>query len=218
MNIALIVFAGTGSRMNLSLPKQFVKVKGKELFCYTVEVFQNHPLIDEIVLVTHKDYLEHVKELTKSYNKVKYIVSGGDSRQESVRLGLEAHRYLDSDKVLIHDGDRPLINATIISENLKELDYFDAVCTAIKHKEAASFVSNLGRSKVIGDEEIDVQTPQSFKYGIIRKYHEDNKGGNFSDDIGLLEKDIEVKYVQGDPHNFKVTLDVDLKVFEYMVK
>lgn len=220
MNIALIVFAGTGSRMNLSIPKQFVKINGKELVCYTIEKFINHPLIDEIVLVTHKDYLTYVKELVKKYNyhKVKHIVSGGPTRQESVRLGLISYRYKDDDKVLIHDGDRPLVSETIISNNLKELDYFDVVCTSIKHKDALKEVSNLGRTKVIEGEDNDIQTPQSFRYGIISKYHELKKEESFSDDIGLVEADYKVKYVLGSPYNFKVTLDDDLKVLQSMIK
>ena len=219
MNVALIVFAGLGTRINSSVPKQFIKINGKEMVLYTIDVFQNHPEIDEIILVTHPNYYDFVKSLVEQYNlsKVKHIVKGGATRQESVKFGLLETNYDDKDNVLIHDGDRPLVSKEIISENIRSLTRYSAVCTMIKHEDSLREVSNLGRTKKINGEDIDVQTPQSFKYGIIKKYHVLKENEQFSDDIGLIENDYEVCYIKGDKYNFKVTTDIDLKYIEKLL-
>ena len=147
MNIALIVFAGKGVRMNSPIPKQFIKIHDKDLVVYTIEKFEKCDSIDEIILVTHKDYVDYVKDMVIKYNfsKVRHIVEGGETRQDSVRLGLERTSYSKEDKILIHDGDRPLVDSVIIKKNIDALDEYDAVSTFIYHKDALSVVSNLGR-------------------------------------------------------------------------
>ena len=219
MNIALIIFAGQGTRINSSIPKQFIKIKGKEIVTYTIETFQNSPEIDEIVLVTHKDYLDYVKNFVKKYSftKVKHILPGGNTRQESVKLGLLGTDYDKKDNILIHDGDRPLVGELIIRNNVDALKSHDVVCTYIPHSEALGHVSNLGRVKVVDNIRMDVQTPQSFKYGLIKKYHLERELESFSDDIGLVEEDHKVFYVHGSKYNFKITTDIDLKVLESLL-
>ena len=216
MNVALIVFAGKGTRINSSIPKQFIKINGKDLVVYTIEKFENSRYIDEIILVTHKDYVDYVKDLVLYYrlNKVRYIIQGGETRQESVKKGLEKSRYSDDDIILIHDGDRPLVDDNIIKNNIDLVKDYNAVCTFIYHDEAFRSASNLGRTKKLGDRDIDVQTPQSFRYGLIKKYHQMKENEQFSDDIGLVEKDYDVCYVKGSPFNFKVTTDIDLTLIK----
>ena len=215
MNIALIVFAGIGERMNSSIPKQFIKVKGKELVSYTIDVFEKNPNIDEIILVTHKDFIEHVHSF--SYKKVSLIVAGGSSRQESVRIGLNAKEFKDDDIVLIHDGDRPLVTDTLINKPLSLLNKYDAVCPYVRHADAFKEIANLGRTKVVNGEEVDIQTPQIFRYGLIKSAHNQKKEQSFSDDIGLIEDEHKVCYIKGDKYNFKITTEADLKYFEKIV-
>lgn len=216
MNVALIVFAGKGTRINSPIPKQFIKINGKDLVVYTIEKFENSRYIDEIILVTHKDYIDYVKDLVIYHNlsKVRYIIQGGETRQESVKKGLEKSRYNDDDIILIHDGDRPLVDDNIIKNNVDLLKEYNAVCTFIYHQDALKSASNLGRCKKLGDRDIDVQTPQSFRYGLIKKYHKLKENEQFSDDIGLVEKDYDVCYVKGSPFNFKVTTDIDLTLIK----
>ena len=220
MNVALIVFAGVGSRINSKIPKQFIKIKDKELVSYTIDVFNNSPLIDEIILVTHPDYVDYVNEMVKkySYNKVKRVISGSSTRQKSVEKGLIFTNYDDNDKILIHDGDRPLVDNKIIESNINALDEYDAVCTFIKHKDALPNVSNSGRKIVLAGDDVDVQTPQSFRYGLIKKYHVLKRDQEFNDDIGIVEGEIQfIAYVKGDKKNFKVTTDIDLETFKNMI-
>ena len=219
MNIALIVFAGSGVRMNNPTPKQFIKINGKEVVSYAINTFNKSPFIDEIVLVTHHDYLDYVAKMVDKYefNKVTKIVPGGATRQESVKLGLLAKEFDEKDKVLIHDGDRPLIKEELIEKCIAKLDEYDAVAPYIERKDELNEISNLGRNKEVNGKKFDIQTPQCFRYGLIKEYHLKYTDISVSDDISLLEKDYEVCYLPGDKYNFKITTEMDMEYFKKLV-
>ena len=125
-NIAIILLGGTGTRFGEDIPKQFYIVNDKPLVYYTIRSFERSPLIDGIVLVAnknHKDYLERILNSYK-FNKIKHIVEGGITRQESALMGLFSLKdYLDrSDNVLIHDCARPLVDREIIEELIDALE------------------------------------------------------------------------------------------------
>ena len=220
MNIALIVFAGSGTRMHTSVPKQFVKVNGQELVVYTIKKFEDNPNIDEIVLVTSKEYFSYVQEFKDKYDlkKVVKVVEGGASRQESVKLGLLATNYDNNDNVLIHDGDRPLVSHSIINQCILYLDEFQAVCPVLNITDRLNEVSNSGRARLVNNQEVDIQTPQAIKYGLIKSKHIEYQDKTFSDDIGLVEDSVEVKFFLGEPTNFKITQDKDLVYFEKILQ
>lgn len=220
MNIALIVFAGSGTRMHTLLPKQFVKINNQELVIYTIKKFDDNPNIDEIVLVTAKDYVYYVEEFKTKYNlkKVVKVVEGGATRQESVKLGLLATNYDENDNVLIHDGDRPLVSNTIINECISYLNEYDAVCPFLHIENRIKEISNSGRTRSVEGYEVDIQTPQAFKYGLIKSKHVELSEKSFSDDIGLVEDSTDVKFFIGEPTNFKITKDNDLAYFEKLLK
>lgn len=212
MNIALIVFAGSGTRISSDIPKQFIKINDTELVVHTIKKFNDNPYIDEIVLVCHPSYTEYVSTLVDTHNltKVKHIVAGGETRQESVRLGLMKTEYDAADNIFIHDGDRPLITNTIINEAVSRLEESEAVCPYILETDELSEVSNAGRKGSYDHQLIDIQTPQCFRYGLIKDQHLKKQGLTFADDIGLVEDLTEVNYFVGDPLNYKVTTDQDL--------
>ncbi len=220
MNIALIVFAGSGSRIHSELPKQFIRINDVEMVVYTIRRFQTNPNIDEIVLVTAKEYIEYTQNLVENYEltKVKKIVEGGNTRQESVRLGLEAIDYDDDENILIHDGDRPLVSNAIINNAIMHLQEFKAVCPFIDQGERIVEISNSGRESFVDNKKVDIQTPQGFKFGLIKKAHIDGKSQEFSDDIGLVQYQVEVKYFEGEKENFKVTEDRDLEFLDKMLR
>ena len=220
MNIALIVFAGTGSRIQSKIPKQFIQINETELIVYTVKKFEDNPHVDEIVLVTSQDFMQYTESLVDEYQltKVKKIVVGGASRQESVRLGLEACEYDSEDNILIHDGDRPLVSNSIINQCLEYLNEFKAVCPFIYEADRIQEISNSGRNIILDNRSVDIQTPQGFKFGLIKQAHEFNRSKAFVDDISLLENDVEIKYFQGEKENFKVTTNKDLDYLEELLK
>src|SRR5690554_1701043 len=125
MITALLTAAGTGSRMNQDIPKQFMHVKNKPLIVYTLEAFQDHPSIDAIVVVTLPSWIDVVTAYAKQYGitKLQAIVPGGASGQESINNGLRKIREdgaSDDDIVMIHDGNRCLVSSEIISDNIAE--------------------------------------------------------------------------------------------------
>ena len=106
----------------------------------------------------------------------------------------------------------------IIKKSVETLKEAVSCCVYIPHCESLAGVSNLGRTKKVGGVDVDIQTPQSFKYGLIKKYHILKEKELFSDDIGLVEQDVEVKYILGDKYNFKVTTDIDLEMIKRIIR
>ena len=227
MNIALILAAGSGTRMNSELPKQFVVVNNKPLFLYSVETFQNNPDIDMIVIATNEQYISRVKELTMDYSKVEAVIAGGETRQASVYNGLKQIEKLinsENDNILIHDSARPLVSDRIISENVRACIKFGAVDTVIQASDTIiNSKDNETINEILDRKEIyQTQTPQSFRFSIIKEAHEralkDNVP-NVTDDCKLaMHFGVDVHFVQGDKLNFKVTTPEDLEMFKALVK
>ena len=222
MNIALILASGSGTRMvGLKAPKQFCLVNNKPLFLYSVEAFDKNLSIDAIVIVTQGNFVNKVQNICdeSALFKVRLITEGGNTRQESVYKGLKAIKEFAQadDIVLIHDSARPLISQDIIDNNIVGCEKYGAVETAVKTNDtilkAGEYNEVLDRSNLY-----QVQTPQTFRYSIILKAHEEalKKGiANATDDAQLVEG---VQIVNGESTNFKITTIQDLKLFEAMLK
>ena len=219
MNVALITFAGIGSRITSLVPKQFVKIKGQDMVCYTIDTFENHPLIDEIVLVTSKEYLSYVQNMVfaHDYKKVSMVVEGGKTRQESVRLALNKMKTFPDSVVLIHDGDRPLVSAKLITKIIKEKNTAKVVVPVLENKKKEPLSSGAGRKITIKDVLYDVQTPQAFLYPEILEAHNRLKDEEVSDDASLFNESL-VKYIPGEARNFKVTTNSDLDLLKEILK
>lgn len=215
MNVALIVFAGSGSRIHSEVPKQFIKIKDLELVVYAIKKFNENPHIDEIDLVTSKEYIPYVECFKEKYSleKINKVILGGATRQESVRLGLEALELDEKDNILIHDGDRPLISHAIINQAIEYLDEYEVACPYLTHESELKEISNSGRKYVLNGEEVHIQTPQSFRFGLIKDKHLLKQDLEVNDDISLVDPSL-VKFYIGDKYNFKVTTDEDLKFLE----
>ena len=227
MNIALVLAAGSGTRMNNAQPKQFILVNNKPLFLYSVEAFQNNKDIDAIVIATSEEYIDLVKGYTKDLSKVISVIKGGETRQQSVYNGLreiEKNITNPKDLVLIHDSARPLVSQRIIDENIalgKEFGAVDTVIAAsdtiINSKDNETINEILNRSELY-----QTQTPQTFEFGLIKNAHERallDKVPNVTDDCRLaMHFGIKVHFAKGDKLNFKVTTPEDLEMFKALVK
>ena len=130
-NIAVILAGGIGQRLGDSTPKQFLKVAGKKVIEHTIDVFQNHPHIDEIVIVSNSDYVQEVENLAvkNEYSKLKKILQGGKERYHSSLAAINA--YNDEVNLIFHDAVRPLVNDRIISDCILALEKYNAVDVAI---------------------------------------------------------------------------------------
>lgn len=229
MNIGVILAGGVGMRMgNVDIPKQFIEIYGKPLIVHTMESFDTHPEIDGIVIVALKEWHEDIRIWLRKYeiNKVKAIVDGGSTRQESIYNSLEyLNEYMEADDiVVIHDAARPLISHRIITDNIKYTKEYGAVDTVIPT--ADTIVRSLD-AKTIKDvptrKELYLgQTPQSFKYSIISNAHKkviDSEVKDATDDCQLvLKMNRDVYLVEGEKLNFKITTPEDLLLLKSIIK
>lgn len=218
MNGVVIVAAGTGSRMNMGINKQFIKLEGKEIIAYTIEKFYNNSNIEDIVVVVKEDESEFFKkEILDKYNfKNVKIAYGGKERQDSVYNGL---KLLDEkcDVVLIHDGARPFVSDKIIDKSIEEAKEHKAIVVGVPVKDTIKVIDNdknivdtLNRSVLWA-----VQTPQTFDYNILIDAYKDAFKNKFygTDDAMLVERiGYKVKMLEGSYNNIKITTQEDLNI------
>ncbi len=217
---AVIVAAGTASRMG-GIDKVMAPLKGEPMIARTVRTFQNCDAISEIVIVTREDLILPITALCRDMPKVRAVVRGGKSRQESVGLGLGA---LSSKVKLaaVHDGARPLISWQVIDRVVRAAHSYGAAAPAIPVKDTIKVVEGRvvkntpDRSTLFA-----VQTPQVFDFdllrGALKKAEAD--GAAVTDDCSAVElMGMSVKIVEGDERNIKVTTPLDLKIAELLLE
>jgi 2-C-methyl-D-erythritol 4-phosphate cytidylyltransferase len=214
---AIIVAAGSGTRMNMEKNKMYVDVGGKPLLARTIQAFEDSNYIDEIILVTGSNDIVFCKQhIIDRYDlsKVKKIVAGGKERQNSVYNGL-CEACNKTDVVLIHDGARPFINDEIIKSSIDAALSYRAAGVAVPVKDTIKISDEDAYVKDTPDRKYlwAIQTPQSFKYDIILNAHrnaiEDNYLG--TDDAVLVERmGHKMKLIIGSYYNIKITTVEDL--------
>ena len=218
---AIVLAAGSGSRMQSKVAKQYLPLDGKPLVYYALEQFQKS-LVDAVVLVVSQGQQEYCrKEIVERYglSKVNAIVEGGKERYDSVYLGLIA---LDEcDYVLIHDGARPFLDQGIIGRMIDEVSTSGACIAAMPVKDTIKIANEECFAVNTPDRSMlwQIQTPQAFDYTLIRKAYEDilaQGADGITDDAQVLER-VTGKYsklVKGSYMNIKVTTPEDLLVAE----
>ena len=218
MNGVVIVAAGTGSRMNMGINKQFIKLEGKEIIAYTIEKFYNNSNIEDIVVVVKEDESEFFKkEILDKYNfKNVKIAYGGKERQDSVYNGL---KLLDEkcDVVLIHDGARPFESDKIIDKSIEEAKEHKAIVVGVPVKDTIKVIDNDKNIVDTPNRSVlwAVQTPQTFDYNILIDAYKDAFKNKFygTDDAMLVERiGYKVKMLEGSYNNIKITTQEDLNI------
>ena len=219
---AIIVAGGKGSRMGYEKNKVLMPVLGQEVIVYTLKAFSENKYIDDICLVVGADDLTVCENLVKTHGlfKVKKIVTGGRTRQESVYNGL---LNTDADIVCIHDGARALISDDLISKTIEDAVSFSASAPGVKCKDTLKSVDDNGFIKETVDREktVLIQTPQVFKREDILKCHKKAIEDNISvtDDCALAEYyGISIKVTEGDYENIKLTTPEDVLTAERILK
>ena len=218
MNGVVIVAAGTGSRMNMGINKQFIKLEGKEIIAYTIEKFYNNSNIEDIVVDVKEDESEFFKkEILDKYNfKNVKIAYGGKERQDSVYNGL---KLLDEkcDVVLIHDGARPFVSDKIIDKSIEEAKEHKAIVVGVPVKDTIKVIDNDKNIVDTPNRSVlwAVQTPQTFDYNILIDAYKDAFKNKFygTDDAMLVERiGYKVKMLEGSYNNIKITTQEDLNI------
>lgn len=217
---AVIVAAGTASRMG-GIDKVMAELDGEPMILRTVRTFQNCDAIKEIVVVTREDLILPIMRLCAGMDKVQAVICGGDSRQKSVQLGLNAM----SNKVklvAVQDGARPLITEAVIDRAVRAAHTYGAAAPAIPVKDTIKVVSGGVVMETPDRATLQaVQTPQVFDFdllrGALKKAYED--GAAVTDDCSAVERlGMSVKIVEGDERNIKVTTPMDLKIAKLLLE
>ena len=223
--VAIITAAGQGKRMGG--PKQFVNLAGKPMLEWTLAVFDQSEVINEIVLVVNEAEIERTMKF--KFRKLKRVVAGGKARQDSVYNGLKTVAD-DFDLVLIHDGARPFVTNDIITRAVKAAAEHGAVVVGVPVKDTIKAINNLpaGRqgeqltiNKTLDRRKLwQAQTPQVFKRKIIVEAY-DHMGidTKVTDDAALVEKlGLPVKMIMGSYSNIKITTSEDLQMAETILQ
>lgn len=217
--IALIVAAGRGSRLSGELPKQYLPLAGKPILRRTIKTLSHHPSIDYVRVVIHPDDIELYKEAIEGV-AILDPVFGGETRQDSVRLGLESLESLTPSKVLIHDAARPFASIHLISRVLDGLHHHKAAIPTLAIADTIKRVKNGKAVETVSRDGLYLaQTPQGFIYDDIARAHKNAKALHFTDDAAICEhSDIPVAIVHGSAKNIKITTHNDLERAEQFVQ
>jgi ribitol-5-phosphate 2-dehydrogenase (NADP+) / D-ribitol-5-phosphate cytidylyltransferase len=217
--VAVILAGGTGTRVGLATPKQFLPIAGRSSLEHTVLAFDSAPIIDEIIVVMEPGHLEYAAALLERgrFSKVSAIIAGGTSRNESSRLALDKIAQPDA-KVLFHDAVRPLVDHRIIQDCVDALDVFDAVDTAVPSADTIIKVDTTGLIADIPDRSAlrRGQTPQAFRRDVIAEaYKRASRDSEFlaTDDCSVVLKylpDVPIHVVSGSESNIKITRPADI--------
>jgi 2-C-methyl-D-erythritol 4-phosphate cytidylyltransferase len=227
MNIAMIIAGGSGSRMHQDIPKQFLTVNEKPVIVYTLEVFQKHPAVDEIIVVCIEGWEQILWAYVRQFNltKVTAIVPGGDCGQASIYHGLKEleKTHQPEDIVLIHDGIRPLVSEEIISDCLNKTVEFGSAITVIPCAEAMLVSEDQQNSTEIynRDHLKRTQTPQGFHLGKLLDVHERALAAGITNSVAsctlMIEMGEQVHFSKGSEKNIKLTTVEDIDIFKALL-
>lgn len=218
-HIAIVLAGGSGRRMGNALPKQFLKVNERMIIEHTIDAFERSVRIDEIAVVTHPDYVEEMKGIiaANAWKKVGRVLLGGKERTDSTLSALRAYTEGD-DRLLIHDGVRPLVSQEIIENVCDALMTCDAVNVVIPAVDTIIEVKDGAMVAAPKRENLrQVQTPQGFKRAVLAQAFDralEDPTFVATDDCGVVFKyapDTTIKIVDGDTTNIKITYKEDLE-------
>lgn len=228
MNTALILAGGTDSRFKMDIPKQFVNVNNRPIIVYTLERFQNHPEIDEIIVTCLNGWQEFVKVYAKQFNitKLKKVITGGKDAQESTYHGLQImkDKMEMGDIVVIHDAIRPMVSEKIISDSIQ-------MCRKRGMGVAATYIMDTimhsgngkeGYQSINRYEIMKVQTPQAFDFKFIMELHErairEKCLGAWDNSSLITRLGEKVYFSKGSDLNLKINSVEDVEMFKALYK
>ena len=227
MNIALLTAAGSGKRTHQDIPKQFIHVDNKPIIVYTMEAFQKHPSIDAIIVVGLKGWIDILLVYAKQFNitKLKWIVEGGSTNQESIKKGLIklSRNCNKNDVIFVHDGNRPMVSQDIITDAFIKYKQYGSAVAAIRCTEAV-FESEDGieSSHSIPREKLyRTQTPHVYKLDKLLWAHKEAKNRDIQNTTAtcslmnaLGEK---IFFSLGSEKNIKITTIEDIEIFKALL-
>lgn len=217
---AVIVAAGSASRMG-GIDKVMAPLGGEPMILRTVRAFEDCEAVKEIVIVTREDLMGPIAKLCSGFTKIRSVVQGGSSRQESVKLGLLAFSK-EVRLAAVHDGARPLVSGELIDKVIRAAHSYGAAAPAIPVKDAIKVFEG-GFIAATPDRSTlrAVQTPQVMDRDLLLGALEkaEQEGTALTDDCSAVEHiGMRVRLVEGEERNLKVTTPLDLKIAELLLE
>lgn len=214
--IVLIPAAGSGTRMNSAKNKLLMKIGRDTVMDLTLKIFQKHESVDSIIVITED---EDLKRIAIAYPKTVKIVPGGDSRQESIQKGMDCIEEKNS-LIVVHDAARPFITHEIISKVIEKADLHGAAIVAVKTVDTIKKVDDFRVTETLDRSELmNIQTPQVFRYELLKRAYGQECLNAVTDDSSLIEmmnKDVYI--VEGSYSNIKITTQSDISYANFMSK
>lgn len=225
-NVAIILAGGIGSRFGGKINKSLIKINGKPSIAHVLEKYEKHKLINEIIVVLNENIKDESLKLIKSlkFKKIKKIVLGGKTRQDSTKIGIEACNK-NTKKVLIQESVRILTSDEAITKTINKLDEFEATVMVFSPSDAIMKFNNKRIIKEIPNKKYlgRGQSPEGFRFEIIKKAHKLAEQENFDDvseNCGLI-----IKYnlgkifaMKSNINNVKITHPEDLIILNGILK
>ena len=227
MNVAMIIAGGVGSRMGQEIPKQFINVGEKPVIVYTLEAFQEHPLVDAIEVVCLAGWEQVLRAYARQYkiDKLKWVVKGGASGQESIRNGVYNFEGVlaEDDICIVHDGVRPMLDPEVITDVVRVAKERGNAVTSMPYNEQIFLVDkkdSATTTQYIPRETLRrVSTPQAYRFGLLdSKYHEAFEkgvgidGSNYTNTM-MVQLGVRLNFAVGSDRNIKLTTPENLDFF-----
>ena len=230
MNVAIVFAGGVGARMGANVPKQFLELNGKPVLAHALGLFQDHPMVDEIVLVVAPEYFDDCRALAARYGIAKpmTLAESGESAQDSIYSGLKtaAAKYPADTTVLLHDGVRPYVLPEVIAANIEAVEKFGNAVTYTPCYETIVLSKDGQTIDAIPyrRESYTAQAPQSFRLGDILAAHEKIRARpeGYTDMIDQATicwtLGIPIHLVPGNRGNVKITTPEDIISLDALLK
>ncbi len=220
--IVIIPAGGKGIRSGYTKPKQFIKVKGKELIVYSLETFQKNKMVDEIIVSADSTYFKLLQNLKEKYKltKLKHIVEGGKERQDSVYNALSSVSANSEDLIIVHDAVRPLLTSAVLNNAVRTAEKKGNAVVCVKGNNTLARGRNYIEEYIQRENVWYVQTPQIFRYiDLVKAMKKAYEEKFYATDESMLVKRIgrKVNITEGSNMNFKVTTKEDFQLFKSMV-
>lgn len=232
MNVAILIAGGSGCRMGQDIPKQFLNIYDKPVIIYTLESFQSHPLVDAIEVVCLEGWENILWAYAKQFNinKLKWIVPGGKTGQESISNGVFSleEKCNAGDIVIIHDGVRPLVDDAILTDVIRTAEKFGNGVTSRPVNEQIFWVgeenSSITTSYIPREKLRIVATPQAYEFSNLdKRYHEAFEknigidGSNYTNTM-MVQLGETLHFAAGSDRNIKLTTKENLEIFKASLK
>ncbi len=228
MNVALVIAGGSGQRMGMDIPKQFILVEGKPIIIYTLETFEHHPMVDSIEVVCVDGWQEQLLLYARQYGieKLRWVTMGGATAQESIRNGVFAleDKCTAHDIVIVHDSIRPIVDDFVLTDVIELAKEKGNAVTSLPYNEQIFLIDPAHPTTTtayIPRETLRrVSTPQAYRFDLLdEKYHEAYEQGvgihgSAYTNTMMVELGVRLHFAKGSDKNIKLTTADDLAIFQ----